>query len=184
MIQIKIYVDFDGTTVNSVKKAISLYNEEYHDNIHWTDINTWGFKECTKASKSKMLKYFESPKFFENLEYMESSHECLLILHRLRHDITIVSRGTTKNLALKEKWITENLPFVKFIGVHSSTHGKSTVDLSDGILLDDNSQYLNSSNAKYKVCYGDIFAWNEDWDSTRCFNWTEFVEYVNKRVTL
>lgn len=46
-----LYIDFDGTLVNTIESIVDLYNEDfkYYKNfnyIRWCDIDTWGFEEC------------------------------------------------------------------------------------------------------------------------------------------
>lgn len=43
-----LYIDFDGTLVNTIESIVGLYNEDfkYYKNfnyIRWWDIDTWGF---------------------------------------------------------------------------------------------------------------------------------------------
>lgn len=49
-----LYIDFDGTLVNTIESIVGLYNEDfkYYKNfnyIRWWDIDTWGFEECNCA---------------------------------------------------------------------------------------------------------------------------------------
>ncbi len=57
---------------------------------------------------------------------------------------------------------------------------KSCIDMSGGILIDDEQRYLDNSNANMKVCFGDKYEWNEDWNGKRCFNWIELENYLMK----
>ena len=45
--------------------------------------------------------------------------------------------------------------------------------MSDGIFVDDSAQNLFTSNAKVKICFGDEYEWNKNWNGIRCFNWCE-----------
>ena len=49
---------------------------------------------------------------------------------------------------------------------------KSSVDMSDGIMIDDHPDMLNSSNAAVKICFGE-YGWNKDWEGLRAKNWKE-----------
>ena len=42
--------------------------------------------------------------------------------------------------------------------------------MSDGIMIDDNVDMLNSSNAPIKICFGE-YGWNENWTGTRVKDW-------------
>jgi 5'(3')-deoxyribonucleotidase len=78
----KIITDFDGTVANSIKKIVQLYDEDFHlysnyRKIHWTNINTWEFKELSLANKNIILDYFSDFRFFQNLEFMDNAYEIL-----------------------------------------------------------------------------------------------------------
>lgn len=106
------------------------------------------------------------------------------VLGRLNNqcEVIIVSMGLQPNLFGKEIWIKDNLPFVKFIGIDMKKYkDKSCIDMSDGILIDDEQRYLNSSNANIKICFGEAYEWNRFWKGKKCFNWTEVEKYLMKR---
>lgn len=48
----------------------------------------------------------------------------------------------------------------------------------DGV-IDDLSKNLKTSNATHKICFGEKFNWNKDWDGIRCQTW-----YDIKRILL
>lgn len=103
------------------------------------------------------------------------------VLDRLKdkYKIIIVSMGVKSNLFGKEIWIKDNLPFAKFIGVDMERYkDKSHIDMSNGILIDDEQRYLVRSNANIKICFGDEYKWNENWEGKRCFNWIELENYL------
>lgn len=180
----KIYCDFDGTIANTIKSITSLYNEDfqYYDGfnpVNWTDVNTWGFEECNCANCDEIDLYFNQKRFFDRLEYMDNAREILDILSK-EHEIVVVSMGTSQNLKAKKIWIDENLPYAKFIGVDfKDANDKAHIDMSDGILIDDSVINLITSNARYKVCFGDKYPWNEGWDSVRCYNWYDVKKFTD-----
>ena len=179
-----IFIDFDGTIVNTIKSITSLYNEDYkyykdYTPVCWTNINTWDFSECRCASKEYINTYFNQQRFFDRLEFMDWAKEILDDLIK-NYDVTIVSSGYSPNLKAKEIWINEHLPYCKFIGVNFKEHfDKSHIDMGDSIFIDDSSHNLETSNAKYKICFGDIYDWNKDWDGKRCYNWSDVKRYIN-----
>ena len=90
------------------------------------------------------------------------------------YDIKIVSMGYKPNLRLKEEWIKKNLPGIDFIGVNLKKHkDKSHIDMSNGVLIDDNANMLTTSNAKCKICFGETYKWNEEWTGIRTINWVD-----------
>lgn len=109
---------------------------------------------------------------------MDNAKEVLFRL-KDKYEIVIVSMGVQPNLFGKEIWIKDNLPFAKFIGIDMKKYkDKSCIDMSDGILIDDEQRYLNNGNADMKICFGGEYEWNEYWKDKRCFNWTELENYL------
>lgn len=163
-----------------------MYNEDYryypnYHYIHWTDINTWDFKECNCAKTKHVKRYFTQTRFFEKVEFMDNAKEVLFRL-KDKYEIVIVSMGIQPNLFGKEIWIKDNLPFAKFIGIDMKKYkDKSCINMSNGILIDDEQRYLDNSNADVKICFGEKYEWNEDWKNKRCFNWTELENYLMNR---
>ena len=180
----KIFVEYDNTITNSTKAIVDRYDEDFKyykkfEYIHWTDIRTWDFLECNCAKPEYINAYFNQQRFFDIVEFMDNAEE---VLKRLKdkYEIIIVSMGYSPNLRAKEYWIKEHIPYAKFIGTNFKKHNdKSHIDMSDGIFIDDNAKYLNT-NAKYQVCFGDIYDWNENWEGKRCFNWYEVEKYLKE----
>jgi 5'(3')-deoxyribonucleotidase len=50
--------------------------------------------------------------------------------------------------------------------------------MSNGIIIEDNAKNLENSNANIKICYGDIYDWNKNWNGIRCWNWTEVYDFL------
>ena len=50
---------------------------------------------------------------------------------------------------------------------------KSIVDMSDGILIDDNPHNLISSNAKNKILFGRDYNYNKGFDFERLYTWSQ-----------
>lgn len=181
----KLYIDMDNTIINSVKAICDMYNEDYqyypnYKYIHWTDIHTYDFKECTCAKTKALKKYFTYGRFFNCVNFMDNAHGVLYRLQK-KYQIAIVSIGTAANLRAKKIWIKDRLAFADFIGVNVDEYAdKSHIDMSDGILIDDDARYLESSNTSTKICFGDVYEWNESWTGKRCCNWIELEEYLKE----
>lgn len=168
----------DGTATNSIKKIVDLYDEDFHlykdyKKVHWTDINSWDFKELKLINANIVEDYFCDFRFFQNLELMPWVDK---VLNRLKdkYEITMCSIGRPINLKYKKEWLEKYLPFVKFKGVNMDVFDdKSCVDMSGVIFIDDSEKNLMNSNAAEKICFGDIYPWNENWIGKRCANWLD-----------
>lgn len=142
----------DGCIVNTIKAICKMYNEDfkYYKNfrhIDWWEINTWNFEECNCAKPSYIDSYFNQPRFFRYIEYMDYAKEILDELKET-YKISIVSASYSPNLYGKSIWIKENLPYCDFIGVNLKQYkNKGHIDMSNGIFIDDSYNNLITSNA-------------------------------------
>lgn len=180
----KLYIDFDGVIANTIQGICQLYNEDFsyykdYRYVDWSEIETWDFKELKCAKKEFIDTYFNLPRFFEKLAFMPYADD---VLGYLSHDyeIIVVSMGYSPNLYGKKLWLSNNLPYAKYIGVNFKEYeDKAHIDMSDGIFLDDSSKNLKTSNAKIKICFGDEYEWNKDWDGIRLYNWSEVKKFLD-----
>ena len=135
------------------------------------DINTWEFAELKLANREYINSYFNQQRFFDNMILFDGVRYSISALSD-KYNIIFVSMGDSPNLKLKAKWIDDNLPWCKFIGVNFKNYSdKSHIDMSESIFIDDSSRNLFTSNAKRKLCFGDIKSWNQDWNGERVSNW-------------
>ena len=178
-----LYVDFDQTIVNSVKAITTLYNEDFmyykkFKPVSWCMVNTWDFLELTCAKPDYINTYFNQPRFYKSLEYMENAKETLDKLKEY-FNIHIVSMGYSPNLALKKIWLKDCIPYADFIGVNFKEYdNKDHIDMSGGILIDDSAKNLETSNAETRICYGDFYEWNENYKGIRKWNWNEVYDFL------
>ena len=185
----KLYIDLDNTFIDTISCITDLYNEDFsaypkYRFVHPYQVNTWDFEELKLADREYINMYFNQPRFFSHVEFMDNAKE---VVNRLKEhfDITFISLGTYANLRLKEKWLKENVPYAKFKGLNTETYNdKSSIDMSDGALIDDMTKMLETSNAATKICFGDDYPWNESSDFHRCRNWYDVERYLMKGVTL
>lgn len=182
-----LYIDFDNTLVNSIKKIVELWQRKYNGTsrykpIHWTEIETYDFKELN-VSKDEIKEFFNTKEFFQKLEFCDNAEVIIKFLYEQGFKIVFVSMGQPENLALKKEWLSKHniLKNTEFIGIDINNYkDKSHIDMSDGILIDDEIRYLETSNAVKKVCFGDEYEWNRDWLGKRCWNWYEVYDFIAK----
>lgn len=183
----KIFIDLDGVVFDTIAKIVDLYNTDY---VYYkdfkvvlpSDIKTWDFNELTLETKENIDKYFNQPRFFMDLPLMKSAKWIINKLHNnLGFKIIFCSSGSYPNLQLKKIWIEKYFSYADFIPVEMSMYAdKSHIDMADSYLIDDCSKNLYTSNAKNKICFGDIYPWNEDWNGIRVNNWVELFGYIRK----
>lgn len=201
----KLYLDFDGVIANSIDAIVSLYNDDFqaYPDYHYIkpdDINTWNFEECKCATSDVFDMYFNTPRFFDNLGFMDQADTFIWLLS-YQFDFVIVSHGNSPNLKLKKMWIDKKLKLfindtkmlnqgsVDFIGVDFKDYDdKSHIDMSDGIFVEDTYENLITSNAKYKIVFGEQYPWNIENEVnratglgesyTRCVDWLELYQEI------
>lgn len=179
----KLYLDFDGVIGNTVKAVCQLYHQDYalYDNyefIHPEDVDTWNFEEFTLAKKSTFYKYFNTKRFFDVLEPMPGATQIKSLY--CDFDIKICTIGTRENLRGKDIWLSQNIggnyELIGLIGVHD----KSAVDMSGAIFVDDKASNLETSNARVKICFGEVHEWNREWNGIHCKDWKELMDELEK----
>lgn len=181
----KIFIDLDGVVFDTIHTITSLYNVDhimYKDfkMVKPSDIQTWDFDELSLEPREYIDKYFNMPRFFTTVKLMMGSKWIINKLHdKYNYEIIFCSSGSYPNLQLKRQWIDKNFSYADFIPVEMPFYkDKSHVSMQDGIFIDDVSDNLITSNAAIKICFGDVFSWNEDWNGKRCKNWIEVYEYI------
>ena len=176
----RLFIDFDSTIVNSIKAFCDTYNFYYQSikdfkPAEWLKVEKYNFKDQCPLIRN-VHDIFEDIYFFEKLEFINyNTYEVIKELSD-KFEIHITTIGTINNIAQKSIWIKKNLPFIKnceFLFNNGCKMDKSIVDMKDSIFIDDVLSNLESSNAKYKIIFGDEYEWNRDSEHIRCFNWSD-----------
>ena len=186
----KIFIDLDCTVFNTVEQIVRMYDEDFcyysdYEKINWKDVRTWNFTELKAAKPEQIDVYFNQKRFFYGVEMYDDARDIIWELS-YDYDIVFVSHGFSPNLRLKAEWVKINFSFAEFIGVNLKEHeDKACVDMSDGIFIDDKASNLESSNAKYKICFGETYEWNEGYkaDNKNTFiarDWKEVMKCIKK----
>ena len=184
--QIHLYIDIDGVLIDTVSIIKRMYDEDFSLYPDWKpvkvkDIDTWDFKELELANRCYFDRCFENSRYFRYADELLDDSFIQLFLKNNLFKITFVSLGTQKNLQLKYSWLNKHFGdyFVDYIGLYSNeVADKSSIDMSDGILIDDSYRNLSTCNAKKCICFGDIRSWNEAWTGDRAEDWQDVYELV------
>lgn len=173
----RIFLDFDGTLVNSRKAYFSAYEKLYschREYVHpnWDDGSNWNLRSMCPLAKEDL---FEHDLFYYDLELEKDAYKYAEMISK-KYDIIICSIGTYVNISKKAVWIKNRLPFIDKVILINNAHNhmdKSIIDMKGGIIIDDVSNNLITSNADMKLCYGDTYAWNDNWTGERCRTWED-----------
>ena len=150
--RIKLFIDVDGTIINTAEKFIDKYCKEHNINKTINDLKDWGFKSIDrKMHINEFLRYIETEEFFETIELDENFLK-FYVMNEANYEWIFITKGTKKNLELKERFLRESLPTfnnVMYIGIENG-EDKKIYNMKNAIQIDDNINNLNT-NARYKI---------------------------------
>lgn len=183
-----IFIDFDDTITMSVENVVRIVNKRFGKNVRAEDIKEWDFSDVYPDIPLKdIVDIFGEDEFFQTLRLKE---DVLPTLRRYGqyNTITIVSKVDMVAMKRKNDWIKEHLID---IGININFRGiplgksKGIVDMSGGIMIDDNAEFLKETNAKYKILYKCNRKFDEvqEWDGYVVHNWKELDALLKNIIT-
>lgn len=175
-----LFLDFDGTLVNSAKRVVEIYNERTGNNADWTKVRKWNFTDQCPGIKPMIKEIFASDEFYEGLEFFNTNTLDVLNLLKKRYNVIICTIGCWENVSKKVVWIKNNADHgnVILIAKDDNVMDKSIIDMSGAIIVDDHEDNLFSSNAETKISFGTRAEWNENWDGRVCLDWTDLINLI------
>lgn len=180
----KLFIDYDGTIIDTIDAFCSVYNELYCNHPYFKTaesdlVNQYNMKDqCPLVDN--VLDIFQHELFFKFARLInDNTYEVLVDLSK-KYQLIICSIGTPRNIAYKACWLEKKLPFIKDYVLISNPNcymNKSIVNMEDSIFLDDIPSNLISSNCneKDKYLFGKRYPWNDEslWNSKWCSDWNE-----------
>ena len=171
----KIYLDVDGVLIHSCQAICDIINEEKGTNFLGKHILSWNFKEiCYDLTDNDIELLFADDRFFKYVQWIDGAKE-FIKCHE--NNISIVTKGTWNNITRKIDFFALNDISVELIGIPLD-RSKKEIDMSDGLFIDDCTQNLIESNAKYKVQfieYNDNLneqrEWIKGWHGLKMYKW-------------
>ena len=149
-----LYIDFDNTIVNSSEVIVKMLNEKFGENKDWKRLRRYDFKDLfPSCSYWEIERSFESDKMFEEVELLPEVYETLNSFKDKFDKVSVVTIGTDINLEKKRIFVKDRFPFdIELIGIkNDGRSNKGSVDMRDGVFIDDHIDCLHSSNAKVKI---------------------------------
>lgn len=185
-----IYIDFDDTITMSIENIVRIINKRYKKNINHNDISRWDFSDVyPDISLKEIVNIFGEEEFFNTL-HLKPNVLPVLRKYSKYNNIIIVSKVSLEAMKRKSNWVRTHLIDIgipiQFRGV-SLRRSKGDIDMSDGIMIDDNTNFLRETNAKYKIFYKNNRKFDElqnldDVDYV-VSNWTELDTVLNKIIS-
>ena len=183
-----IYIDFDDTIASSIENVVRIINKRYNRNVKPQDIGMWDFSDVyPDIPLENIIGVFGEKEFFKTLKLKNDVIPTLRRYGKYNH-LIIVSK--VDGIAIKEKydWVKEHLIDIgidiEFRGIPLGK-SKGIIDMSDGIMIDDNAQFLKETNAKYKILYkcDRVFDDTQDWDGYTVSNWKELNKLLHNIIS-
>ena len=183
-----IYIDFDDTITSSVENVVRIINKRYNRNVKPQDIGMWDFSDVyPDIPLEDIVSVFGEKEFFKTLKL---KNDVIPTLRRYGKYNNLIIVSKVDGIAIKEKydWIKEHL---MDIGIDIEFRGiplgksKGIIDMSDGIMIDDNAQFLKETNAKYKILYkcDRAFDDTQDWVCYTVSSWKELNKLLHNIIS-
>lgn len=150
---LKIFIDFDSTLVETNKRVVEILNANYNLDKTEDDVKDYNYQSIYPISESEKKSIFESDVFFNGLKFKPGALD-FISKYKNMIELVICTSGTKKNIDLKKEFIKNSLLNLEIIGV-LNTIDKSSIDMTNGIQIDDNICSLNT-NANLKILYKDF----------------------------
>lgn len=160
----KLFIDFDNTIANSSEVIVDMLNEHFDKNENFEKLRKYDFSDLfPERSYWDIEKFFNSDEMFERLKIFPNMIETVDAFKDFFDEISIVTIGTKDNLENKKRFLKENNLELTFYGIENNGRSdKSSVDMHNGVFIDDHIGCLHSSNAKIKILMKNVE--NGEWN--------------------
>jgi hypothetical protein len=161
---VKLFIDFDNTIANSSEVIVDMLNEHFGKNENFEKLRKYDFSDLfPECSYWDIEKFFNSDEMFEKLKIFPNMIETVDAFKDFFDEISIVTIGTKDNLENKKRFLKENNLELTFYGIENNGRSdKSSVDMHNGVFIDDHIGCLHSSNAKIKILMKNVE--NGEWN--------------------
>lgn len=160
----KLFIDFDNTIANSSEVIVDMLNEHFDKNENFEKLRKYDFSDLfPECSYWDIEKFFNSDEMFERLKIFPNMIETVDAFKDFFDEVSIVTIGTKDNLENKKRFLKENNLELTFYGIENNGRSdKSSVDMHNGVFIDDHIGCLHSSNAKIKILMKNVE--NGEWN--------------------
>lgn len=141
-----------------------MLNEHFDKNENFEKLRKYDFSDLfPECSYWDIEKFFNSDEMFERLKIFPNMIETVDAFKDFFDEISIVTIGTKYNLENKKRFLKENNLELTFYGIENNGRSdKSSVDMHNGVFIDDHIGCLHSSNAKIKILMKNVE--NGEWN--------------------
>ncbi|MDQ0208793.1 5' nucleotidase, NT5C type [Alkalicoccobacillus murimartini] len=138
----RIAIDMDEVMADFIPKHLSLYNQQYNENITVQELHGCTL-ESLRPDKEDIIKgYIKEPTFFRDLEVMK---DCQEVIEELTSSyevfITTAAMEYPTSFTAKYEWLKEHFPFLSDMNLVFC--GNKSIIRAD-YLIDDNSRHFKT----------------------------------------
>lgn len=168
-----IYVDMDGVLIHSCQAICDMLNEIQGTDFTGDEVLSWNFHEiCPTLTDEDVEKLFADPIFFQCVQWVNGAFD---FIKRYKNRVIIVTKGTKENIDLKREFLKEYYLDPMFCSLNLN-ESKGDIDMSNSLFIDDCTNNLNESNARYKIMFKEYNdnrerEWQKGWDGLVMYNW-------------
>lgn len=141
---------------NSSEVIVDLLNEHYGTHKNFLDLKKYDFSDLFPMCTYRDIEnFFNSQELFNRIKIYDGLIDCLNDMKDLFDSIEIVTIGENKNIEYKKEWVNNKLNHIVVLHaiMNNGKNDKSSIDMSDGIFVDDHIDCLRSSNARVKILF-------------------------------
>lgn len=158
----KIYWDIDDVVLNTTEAMVDLINKKYRIPNHLSpktraECKDWEFKGLWRnLTKEQQMELFESSDFWDSVTIKEEFYNVINSGILDKYDNVFVTKGSIYNLFKKKEFLYDNSDIkeaIKDFGYVGLAEGvdKASIDMTNGIQIDDNYGNLKNTKAKIKI---------------------------------
>lgn len=148
--------------LNTTEAMVDLINKKYRIPNHLSpktraECKDWEFKGLWRnLTKEQQMELFESSDFWDSVTIKEEFYNVINSGILDKYDNVFVTKGSIYNLFKKKEFLYDNSDIkeaIKDFGYVGLAEGvdKASIDMTDGIQIDDNYGNLKNTKAKIKI---------------------------------
>lgn len=158
----KIYWDVDDVILNTTDTMVELINKKYRipNNLQprtREECKDWCFKGLWRPlTDEQQMELFESSEFWDTVTIKPEFYDIVKSGILDRYDNIFVTKGSIYNLFRKKEFLYNEVDIkdvfknFSYIGI-ANEEDKASIDMNNGIQIDDNYSNLKNTKAKIKI---------------------------------
>lgn len=168
-----IFLDVDGVILHSCQAMCDIINEKYGVDFKGEDVTTWNFNNLLpNFTDEEVEELFEDELFFDYVEFIDGVKD---FIKKYEDRIIIITKARTNNFIQKRLLFDLNNLNVPIIPIPLNI-SKSIINMSNGVFIDDSTNNLLESNAKYKIQFKEYNdkkerEWQVGWKGLELYSW-------------